>query len=328
MDKTYLEHLLSSYNWWMGVSTIAVAVGILGEYVAHFVFEEEARRNKREMAISVLFGLLVLGGVVGEYIFGKKLTQVSERLQQIADVEVAQSNKDAAAARKDAELARTQSAATYERAAQAEQHTAQENARAAKALQAAEVARKNAEGFSLQIAHANERAANAERASAELKEEAARLTKEAESEHLARVRLEQQLSWRDLTPEQSQRIARKLLPFTGQQFDFVTYGSEGECINFENELYRIVLTGGHWLLDPKRQWHMLVQLVVGIEVQVPEKADASTKNAASALADALTVEGVSSTLKTIPAEDSPNAAVITITVGKNPKSMVPIEPAP
>jgi hypothetical protein len=103
MDKHALEQLLSSYNWWMGVSTIAVAVGILGEYVAHFVFEDEARRDKREMAVSILFGVLVLGGVVGEYVFGKRLTQVSEQLQQIAEAEVAQSNKDAAQALQEAE---------------------------------------------------------------------------------------------------------------------------------------------------------------------------------------------------------------------------------
>jgi hypothetical protein len=116
MDKTVLEQLLSSYNWWMGLSTVAVAVGILGEYVAHFVFEEEARRNKREMTVSILFGVLVLGGVVGEYVFGKKLSQASEQLQQIADTEVAQSNRDAAAARKDTEGFRLQIAQANEHA--------------------------------------------------------------------------------------------------------------------------------------------------------------------------------------------------------------------
>jgi len=119
VDKNALEQLLSSYNWWMGVSTIAVALGILGEYVAHFIFEEEARRNKREMAISILFGALVLGGVVGEYVFGKRLTQVSEQLQQIADEAVAQSNKDAAQARRDAETAKGDAAKADEKAGKA-----------------------------------------------------------------------------------------------------------------------------------------------------------------------------------------------------------------
>jgi hypothetical protein len=240
MDKNALEQLLSSYNWWMGLSTVAVAVGILGEYVAHFIFEKEARRNKLEMGISVLFGVLVLGRVVGEYEFGTRLSQASEQLQQIADAEVAQSNKDAAQARKDAEIVKQQSAETNERAAKAEQQASEENERAAKALNAAEIARKNAEGFQLRIAEA-------QRVAAESKEESARLTKEAEAEHLARVKLEQQLSWRTLTLEQKERIAKRVLPFAGQQFNLVTYSSEGECLNFENELYRVVLSGS-WVL--------------------------------------------------------------------------------
>jgi cytochrome c biogenesis protein CcdA len=71
MDKNALEQLMSSYNFWMGVSTIAVAVGILGEYVAHFIFEKEARKNKLAVVVSILFGAAVLGGVVGEYLCGK-----------------------------------------------------------------------------------------------------------------------------------------------------------------------------------------------------------------------------------------------------------------
>jgi outer membrane murein-binding lipoprotein Lpp len=138
VDKNGLEQLLSSYNWWMGLSTIAVALGILGEYVAHFIFEEDARRNKWEMAISILFGALVLGGVVGEYIFGKRLTQVSEQLQQIADEAVAQSNKDAAQARRDAETAKDDAAKADEKAGKA-------NERASKNEREAAQLRKDAE---------------------------------------------------------------------------------------------------------------------------------------------------------------------------------------
>jgi uncharacterized membrane protein len=199
MDKNALEQLLSSYNWWMGVSTVAVALGILGEYVAHFVFEKEARRNRLEMGISILFGVLVLGGVVGEYVFGKKLSQVSEQLQQIADAEVAQSNKDAAQAHKDAEIVKQQSAETNARAAEAEQQASEENERAAKALRAAEIARKNAEGFQLQIAQANERAAKAEL-------------------EVARIK-----SSRTLNPEQRQRVGTTLLKFSGQDFSFLVF---------------------------------------------------------------------------------------------------------
>ena len=117
-------------------------------------------------------------------------------------------------------------------------------------------------------------------------------------------------------------ITEKLWPFTGQLFDFVTYGSEGECLNFENVLYRVVLVG-RWTLDPKRKWHMLVNTVVGIEVQVDEKAEQSTKDAAAAFTTALQAEGVLAVLK--PTPNTENPAVISITVAKSPASMAPIE---
>jgi hypothetical protein len=92
MDKNALEQLMSSYNWWMGAATIAVAVGILGEYLTHFIFEKEARRNKLQVVLTILFGVAVLGGVVGEFLCGHKLSQVSDELQRIADKEVADAN--------------------------------------------------------------------------------------------------------------------------------------------------------------------------------------------------------------------------------------------
>jgi hypothetical protein len=252
-----------------------VAVGILGEYVAHFVFEEEARHNKREMAVSILFGVLVLGGVGGEYIFGKRLTQVSEQLQQIADAEVAQANRDSAAARKDAELARTQSAATYDRAAQAEQDAAQENARAAKALEAAEVARKNAEGFRLQIAEANERAANAER-------ETARLT--------------QRVADRTLTDGQAISIAGKISPFEGQKVQIMTYFDASEPMGLANRILPS-LRLAKWLYLPPPEHSVLIGGITGVEVWVHPEADQSTRNAAGALVAALNEEGIATTLK-------------------------------
>jgi hypothetical protein len=42
VDKNTLEHLLYSYNWGMGLSTVAVAIGILGEYV-HTLYSRKRR---------------------------------------------------------------------------------------------------------------------------------------------------------------------------------------------------------------------------------------------------------------------------------------------
>jgi hypothetical protein len=276
----------------MGLSTVAVAVGILGEYVAHFIFEKEARDNKREMVVSILFGVLVLGGVVGEYIFGKKLSQVSEQLQQIADTEVAQSNRDAAAARKDAELARTQSAATYERAAQAEQHASQENARAAKALEAAEVARKNAEGFRLQIAQANERAANAER-------ETARLT--------------QRLADRSLSDAQVRAMTLRLLPFSGQEVVVVTYDSK-ETVGLANKLIAAITLAG-WKYIPQNG--VMIGGISGVLVFYHPKADAKAVEAANTLVSALNERGIEAAIR-LENPNNPISNRLEMSVGTKP----------
>ncbi len=275
MDKAALEHLLSSYNWWMEISTVGVAVGILGEYIAHFIFEKEARRNRLEVAVSIFCGVLVLGGVLGEWIWGSGISQASEQLQRIADTEVAQSNKDAAAARKDAEDTRKQSASTNERAAKVEQHAAQENERAAKALQAAEVARKNAEAFRLQIAQANERAANAER-------ETARLT--------------QRLANRTLTDAQVATIAEKLRSFSGQEVQMVPYWDDKESMAIANRILQALNLAG-WKYLPLEHGTSLMGGIIGVLVFVHPETDAGPKEAAASLVSALNEQGITSDLK-------------------------------
>jgi hypothetical protein len=236
MDKTALEHLLSSYNWWMEASTVAVAVGILGEYVAHFVFEKEARRNRLEMIVSIIFGVFVLGGVVGEWIVGSKLSQASDKLQRIADTEVAQSNRDGAAARKDAEDRRKQSADT--------------NERAAKALPAAEVARKNAEAFRLHIAQANERAANAER-------ETARLTL--------------RFADRTLSGAQVTAMASSLEPFAGQEWEVTPYWDLKESLALANRMLTMLNLAG-WKYAPSKRSGFMLGGIEGVQVYVHPSA--------------------------------------------------------
>ncbi len=293
MEKNSLEQLLSSYNWWMGVSTVAVAVGILGEYVTHFVFEKEARRNKWQVGVSVLFGVLVLGGVVGEYIFGKKLSQVSEQLQRIADTEVAQANKEAAEARKDAEIVRRQSADTNERAAKAEQHAAEENKRAAKALEAAESARKNAEKFRLQIAQANERAANAER-------ETARLTGV--------------LADRTLTGEQMRAMAAKLERYSGQEYDVTAYWDSKESVGFAEQLNQ-TLQLAKWKFLPMTEWRGMLGGIVGVLVWSHPEADEETKEAAQLLVTTLVQEGIQAEPRVQNPKNNPKHNRISLSIG-------------
>ena len=274
MDKTALEHLLSSYNWWMGISTVGVAVGILGEYVAHFVFEKEARRNKLELAISILCGVLVLGGVVGEWIFGSKLAQASERLQRIADTEVASSNAQAEAAHREAETAR-----------------------------------KEADSFELDIAKAKKDSANAGK-------EAARLNKRGEEERLARVKIEQQIAWRTLAPEQQRRIRDKVLLFSGQQFIVATYLDDPECVALLRTVGSIAVAAGwKFLNSPPGGLIGLMPLEQGVILRLSPSSNETTKHAADTLAAALNQEGV--VTKILVAPEAP-ADEIQMRVGKKP----------
>jgi len=209
MDKSSLEQLLFTYNRWMGVSTVAVAIGILGEYVAHFVFEKEARRNKLEMAISVLFGVLVLGGVVGEYIFGSKLSEVTGTLQRIADTEVARSNKEAESAHREAEIARKEAASLADDIAKEEKGVADANARAALAEQ-----------------------------------HAAEANKKAEDERIARLKLEAALAPRRVSSEQERLITSRLLKFKKWQITLFVVTGNPEAADFASDFERVFRNAG------------------------------------------------------------------------------------
>jgi hypothetical protein len=130
VGKTELELLLSKYNWWMGAATIAVAIGILGEYAVHFIFEKEVRRKTLESSARIFFGLLVFGGVVGEYVFGEKLSEVANKIQRTADNEVASLYREASEARKDAAIARKETASFQRDIASANAHAAEASEKA------------------------------------------------------------------------------------------------------------------------------------------------------------------------------------------------------
>jgi hypothetical protein len=171
----------------MGISTISVAVGILGEYVAHFLFEKGERR-KLEIGVSVAFGVLVLGGVSGEYIFGSKLSNASEELQRMADNEVARLNKEAGQAREAASGAMERIASGETQVAQAQEATAKASA---------------------QAAAANERARKLEVEAAEQRERAAK------AEHDL-LEIQERMAPRRITAAQEVRLLNDLKPLAGK----------------------------------------------------------------------------------------------------------------
>lgn len=132
VDESTLQQLADKYNWWMGFATILVAVGILGEYIVHFMFDKEARRGKLQVFSTILFGIFVFGGVVGEYLAGSKLSEVAGRIQRAADAEAASLNRKAADASAAAEKARKEADSYELEIAEANQQAAEANERTAK----------------------------------------------------------------------------------------------------------------------------------------------------------------------------------------------------
>jgi len=91
----------------------------------------------------------------------------------------------------------------------------------------------------------NERAGKANERASSSEKEAARLRKEAESEHLARVKIEQRLADRTLTRQQVVAIADKLKPFSGQEFETISYPENHEASSISRSIIGAIVLA-HW----------------------------------------------------------------------------------
>jgi hypothetical protein len=111
----------------------------------------------------------------------------------MADVEVAQSNKDAAIAR-----------------------------------QEAETARKEADSFELDIGKAKKGAADANERAAQAEKQAAESNRKAGQEQLARLQLEAKLADRGLTAAQQATMASRLSKFGPRRIDVILFGNTPE----------------------------------------------------------------------------------------------------
>jgi hypothetical protein len=223
MEKSVLEHLLSTYNWWMALSAIAVAVGIFGEYIVEFGFNPEARRNKVHLWVSLFFGAIVLAGVLGEYLFEKKVSRASETLQQLADLEVAHAN--AAAAEANLKAVRAQS-----EVARANANAAQARKQSAISLLSAKMAEEEASKNKL---------------------EAARLTKIAEEERAARLRLELTTAPRRLAPSDQNAMAQELRAVAGLQVPIFYRDQDTEPFQFASDIKQMLLKANFYPMTPQ-----------------------------------------------------------------------------
>jgi hypothetical protein len=252
------------------VMSALVAAGVILEEIFELIPFETDRlelstglrvsRRTRVLIIKLLTKLgwaLVVVGVAGEGVFEGLVSKADGQLQTFNESVLSSashraSNAELIAIAFDARIAEARRGTI-----EAQRDAAQANALARKyesGIHGSDARAKRAEA---QVASANARA-----------EEAHSM---AESERTARMDIQRQLAWRELTQAQRDQIGRALLPFAGQQFNLVTYATEGECLNLTNELYSALLSG-RWVLDPNRRFAVLFSLVVGVEVLVSEKA--------------------------------------------------------
>ena len=96
MLKDELEAIIKSDNIWAGRSTLVLALGILGEYVVLPFFDDARTTGKRPLKI--LFAVLVVAGIVGEYEFSSRIARSADKLQQISDQELTDATMNAGAA--------------------------------------------------------------------------------------------------------------------------------------------------------------------------------------------------------------------------------------
>lgn len=290
-DVASLTNAVASWERAEYLSCTLVVIACFGEFAAEFTNWFTGGDEDRKKALAKHSTLLLIVSLAFELICLVKTNQLSGLLiGSLNDIAEEASKKSAQAViDADAAIGKAKSAETVARSA-----------------------REQADSFEKRIVSATDTAIKAESHLADALEHTARL--------------ERQLAWREIDSEQRARLSAKLARFTGQLFDMATFESEPECVNFENELYRNMLAG-KWLLDPKREWHALMEMVIGVRMVVSANAHGQTRAAAGALVEALKAESIeASIISAGPKETWPAPNVVAVQVGKNPNSTHPISP--
>jgi hypothetical protein len=159
---------------------------------------------------------------------------------------------------------------------------AKANADAAASLAAAKQAEAN-------LAGANSRAEEAKAVSAEANARAAEANKTAEGERLARVKIEEKLAPRSITPEQIAGLSRRLKPYAGIPIDILQIGESPEITHFRSLIEMPLRAAG---LRPVSSTAVGSGSFIGLSVGVLIDANDSEKLAATALLSALNAEGI------------------------------------
>jgi hypothetical protein len=147
-----------------------------------------------------------------------------------------------------------------------------------------------------EIAELNKETAIARSQIAEADAKAAEANEKAETERLARVRIEQRLADRVLTDEQLSSISNKIKGFSGQEYGVTTYWDLKESVAISNRI-ALGLERGGWSYVKPAQAAFMLGGIEGVQVWVHPDADDSVKKAADALVEALNDEDMDAVLK-------------------------------
>ena len=101
LESEVLKSALTQNTLLVERCTIAVFIGLLVEYTI-LLWLKRKDFSRTEMALTVIAGIAIAGGVYGEYFFGSKASEAAMKLASISEQRVADSNREAGNARKEA----------------------------------------------------------------------------------------------------------------------------------------------------------------------------------------------------------------------------------
>jgi hypothetical protein len=224
-------------------------------------------------------------------------SELSERDSRIAELKTA------------SETARAELAASGVRIKEAEAEIARAHAeskdavaRVASADARSAEASEKAEAFRLDIAKANERAAEADNSTAHARLELAKL--------------QALMADRVLTEAQGNSIRERLKPFSGQEFQMITYWEVREPKALTDRIFMILTTAGWKYVQTGGM--QLMGGDTGIKVWRHPEADGKTQRATDELIAALNSGGLAATLHIEESRGSPKHNRIFINVGAKP----------
>jgi hypothetical protein len=287
-----LAHSLSSWELAEYFGTILVIVGAAGEYLAEFrhIPRDEPKRKlfEKRYAIVLIVGLAVelLGLVRTSQLNGQIIATLNEQAQV--------ATKDAATANETAKTFESRIAGANARAKSAEAQVASANAASHEAV--AKVADAEA-----RIAEANRRAAEA--------------VKAAETERLARLKIEERLAPRRMSAEQTATLVRDLKSLNGHKVTLFFISGDLEAAAFADLLGSAFKTAG--LIVETRPGMILGTVKRGISFDIGKNRFADADILANALIDAALADKPVPANR-LPEEDLTRVDELQVVVGPKP----------